>query len=585
MSFLDDAGLAYFYNKIKQKFVRSVNAIEPDTNGNISITNVATADNLTSPDGQTSFGTYIYRTSGGDVSLESGPAELLYIDGHVDIVGRVAEDIETSATNGIIITVDADTWRSQVGSSGTYNFTYTASTNSWNPVLATYGLTASNVILSSVSASVSGNITSASVNKTDWESNSGVLETGSYYFYYIQSNWTLDNNQVNLVTYGITITGTPKEGDIITVDYIAATPNSTAIVTYTKAEQGIINVTKPTAFQATGFNQCDASTMFIPDVTIANNAIIASTGNFVCYCKAVGGVDNGYVAYSAGEYITNIGWCAELPQLGSTVVTTDQELTSSLASIPFAEDGYVVVAVSNKSDICIHPKWSGSADTQYVAYVSPSVITLPQTGIYNDQTMDLPLKSYGMPAVGNVADRLNLDAGTYIQRIGHYVYSASNLALVQSRGVPYDYDANHIYYVLNDPIVYLVTVDSNYIVNDWGTEEFLDTTVPVTAQTLYGQNLRDKLRLDVEPKKLLFTNITCSSFVSDNTYTDFPYKGTIPLTGVTSNMIPEVVFDMTQAISGEYAPIAITYNGGIYIYSANNTSITIPTIILWRFTS
>jgi len=50
MSFLDQAGLSYFYTKIKEKFVRSVNSIVPDASGNIAITNVATADNLTSPD-------------------------------------------------------------------------------------------------------------------------------------------------------------------------------------------------------------------------------------------------------------------------------------------------------------------------------------------------------------------------------------------------------------------------------------------------------------------------------------------------------------------------------------------------------
>jgi len=72
MSFLDNTGLAYFYSKIKEKFIRSVNTMTPDSSGNVTITNVATADNLTSPDVQQSYGTFIYRTSGGDVSLESG---------------------------------------------------------------------------------------------------------------------------------------------------------------------------------------------------------------------------------------------------------------------------------------------------------------------------------------------------------------------------------------------------------------------------------------------------------------------------------------------------------------------------------
>ena len=61
----------------------------------------------------------------------------------------------------------------------------------------------------------------------------------------------------------------------------------------------------------------------------------------------------------------------------------------------------------------------------------------------------------------------------------------------------YDYDDNYIYYVLSSPIIYNVNVDSVYTVNDWGTEEFTGTEVALGAQTLYGQNLRDKLRTDV----------------------------------------------------------------------------------------
>ena len=183
MGFLDSNGLAYFYNQLKSKFVHSVNSLTPDSTGNVMITNVATADNLTSPDNQTSYGTYIYRTSGGDVSLQSGPAQLSYIDGNIEAVGRVLENFQISATNNIIITVDAATWRnSSYGSaSNTYTFNYTASTNSWSPTLATYGLSASNVIISSATASISGmGITNATVNKATWETQ--ITTTGAYLF-------------------------------------------------------------------------------------------------------------------------------------------------------------------------------------------------------------------------------------------------------------------------------------------------------------------------------------------------------------------------------------------------------------------
>lgn len=66
---------------------------------------------------------------------------------------------------------------------------------------------------------------------------------------------------------------------------------------------------------------------------------------------------------------------------------------------------------------------------------------------------------------------------------------------------------------------------------------------------------------------------------STPTYTDFPYRGSISISGVTADMIPEVTFSPTEALSGNYAPIAQTYAGGVYIYSKVSTSITVPTII------
>lgn len=86
-----------------------------------------------------------------------------------------------------------------------------------------------------------------------------------------------------------------------------------------------------------------------------------------------------------------------------------------------------------------------------------------------------------------------------------------------------------------------------------------------------------------EKKKLIFNNVqvATSSFVSDATYTDYPYRASITLTNVTSSMYPQVTFNLIDAISGTYAPIAETYNGGIYIYATQVPSIDvlIPTIV------
>lgn len=90
----------------------------------------------------------------------------------------------------------------------------------------------------------------------------------------------------------------------------------------------------------------------------------------------------------------------------------------------------------------------------------------------------------------------------------------------------------------------------------------------------------------VELKKLLFANtsVPVSAFVADSTYQDYPFRAAIALTGVLDTMIPEVVLGVADAIDGNFAPVAATYNGGVYLYAASapESAITIPTIICWK---
>ena len=77
-------------------------------------------------------------------------------------------------------------------------------------------------------------------------------------------------------------------------------------------------------------------------------------------------------------------------------------------------------------------------------------------------------------------------------------------------------------------------------------------------------------------------SVATSAWVSDTTYTDYPYRASIPITGCTVNHIPEVVFSLADALSGKFAPVAQTYAGGVYIYASESADITIPTIKLTK---
>lgn len=85
-----------------------------------------------------------------------------------------------------------------------------------------------------------------------------------------------------------------------------------------------------------------------------------------------------------------------------------------------------------------------------------------------------------------------------------------------------------------------------------------------------------------QDKVLKFTNKSATTWVSDSTYSSFPYRCDISCSGVTSDMFAEVVFDIDESTSGYYAPLCETKANIVSIWSSVNESITIPTIIITK---
>lgn len=71
--------------------------------------------------------------------------------------------------------------------------------------------------------------------------------------------------------------------------------------------------------------------------------------------------------------------------------------------------------------------------------------------------------------------------------------------------------------------------------------------------------------------------VATSAFTSDSTYASLGYnvKGTIGMLDITENDVVDVTFDMAQAVSGNFAPVSNTYNGGVYIYAKEMPTSTI----------
>lgn len=99
-----------------------------------------------------------------------------------------------------------------------------------------------------------------------------------------------------------------------------------------------------------------------------------------------------------------------------------------------------------------------------------------------------------------------------------------------------------------------------------------DTMTAYVAERLTGK----------QDKVLKFEGKTASSWVSDSAYADYPYRCDVSCSGVTADMYAEVVFGVEHSTSGNYAPVCETKNGVVSIWSKENTTITIPTIIITK---
>lgn len=62
-------------------------------------------------------------------------------------------------------------------------------------------------------------------------------------------------------------------------------------------------------------------------------------------------------------------------------------------------------------------------------------------------------------------------------------------------------------------------------------------------------------------------SLAASAWASDSTYSDYPYRASIALSGVTAKHVPSVNFNSTDALSGKLSPVSESYDGGVYIYA------------------
>ena len=269
-----------------------------------------------------------------------------------------------------------------------------------------------------------------------------VSASGTYTFNFT-TQWSTDPS-----TYGITVNGTPISGDQL-------------VVVYVKENRGTILTAVPTAFVSTGWNLYNHSVGY---------------ARVVNYSSEYGFMIEG--TYSALKF-------AETLNGEQTTITP----VNGHFTVP--SDGYVFVTGGNATTTAIWMTWS-----DWTEEANGGVFEA-----YSQTTIDLSglMVSFpdGLMRVGNVYDEINFNTQRAYSRIEKMEYTEQNLEGVIALGLPYDTDTGYIYAVRQYPVTMLINVDGQYTVSDHGMEIFLGTSVPVTASSLYGQDLKGKLRRDV----------------------------------------------------------------------------------------
>lgn len=296
-----------------------------------------------------------------------------------------------------------------------------------------------------VQEELSYEITSDDVTVTTFDEDtfkSVVTESGTTTLTFT-SSWSADP-----ATYGFTLAGTPANGDTI-------------VITYVKGNRGVITSANPTTFNSTGWN------LFNYD-----------TG----YAKVV--------QYSA-QYGFVIAGTYSLLEFATTVNGTRSTIVPVEGAFNIPSDGYVFVTGGNQTDTAIYMTWSDWTDPDNVpAFATYTVDQISLAAVM----VNFPA---GLMSVGEVRDEINLNTQRAISRIERLAYTDANLAYAEDSGRPYDTDTDYIYLVRETPVPTVIDVDGSYAVSDHGIEFFLGTPVACVAETLYGQDLKGKLRRDV----------------------------------------------------------------------------------------
>ena len=115
---------------------------------------------------------------------------------------------------------------------------------------------------------------------------------------------------------------------------------------------------------------------------------------------------------------------------------------------------------------------------------------------------------------------------------------------------------------------------------DYASPDFANLGVATPVEWFHAAN-KDY----VDKKTLVFTGkaVATTAWVANTTYSaqGYGWRAAVACTGVTASHRPDVTFMCADAVSGNFAPIADSYAGGVYIYckAKPTTAVVMPSIV------
>lgn len=255
----------------------------------------------------------------------------------------------------------------------------------------------------------------------------------------------------------------------------------------------------------------------------------------------------------------------------------------------YVGDGTNNVAIANKSDVTAVQSDLDTLEGKSVTVDTggsvqpPETLTGPFKIIMTDEDDDEPESGGGLTqeqadqrylqktggnasgsigvASGEVKLELRVDSSSetetlaFISSVGAYAFIRNNgnadITIGTSRG-----------FTMNTRGMDLVLTGGN----------FVSATAPSDDDDLTNKAYVDSKTLAFGPQ-----TVATSAWAANTTYSaqGYGFRASVPLSGVTADHIPDVTFAMADAVSGNLAPLADTYAGGIYIYAKEQPTATV----------